>query len=124
MSNAISWFELPAQDLGRAQRFYEKVLGASLRAETFAGMEMAIFPYEHPTGIGGALVKDARFRPSPDGAVVYLPARGGLDGCLARAAAAGGKVVMPRTDIGDPGFIALIVDTEGNRVGLHEPKAR
>ncbi len=120
MKNAINWFELPVQDLGRAQEFYETVLCVKLRGETFAGKPMAIFPYAE--GVGGALVKDARFRPSPDGAVVYLDVRGELDGCLARAQAAGGKVVLPRTDIGAPGFIGMIVDTEGNHVGLHEPR--
>lgn len=123
MKNAITWFELPAQDLARAQRFYETLLGAKLKAERFNGMEMALFPYQQGAGVGGALVKDARFRPSADGAVVYLDAGAGLDGCLARAEAAGGKVVMPRTDIGEPGFIALVVDTEGNRVGLHQARA-
>jgi predicted enzyme related to lactoylglutathione lyase len=123
MTNAISWFELPAQDLARARRFYETVLRVSLKAEVIAGMDMALFPYEPGKGVGGALVRDARFRPSPDGAVVYLGAGADLDGCLARVEATGGRVVMPRTDIGAPGFIALIVDSEGNRVGLHEPRA-
>jgi predicted enzyme related to lactoylglutathione lyase len=123
MTNAINWFELPAQDLARARTFYETVLRISLRPEVFAGMDMALFPFERGRGVGGALVKDARFRPSPDGAVVYLGAGGSLDGCLARVEQAGGRVLMPRTDIGAPGFIALIVDTEGNRVGLHEPRA-
>jgi len=30
--------------------------------------------------------------------------------------------VLPKTDIGDPGFIALVRDTEGNVVGLHAPR--
>lgn len=120
MKNAINWFELPVQDLARAQNFYETVLGAPLRPETFAGLSMAIFPFTG--GVGGALVKGELFRPSPDGAVVYLDTGAGLDGCLERVARAGGKVVMPRTDIGEPGFIAMVVDTEGNRVGLHQAR--
>ena len=36
---------------------------------------------------------------------------------------AGGKMVMPKTDIGPPGFIAIMVDTEGNSVGLHSARA-
>jgi predicted enzyme related to lactoylglutathione lyase len=119
MKNAANWFELPTADLERARRFYEVVLGLKLKQEVFGGIPMAIFPYQD--GVGGALLRDDRYRPSPDGAVVYLDATGALDACLARVAAAGGKVVVPRTDIGEPGFIALVIDTEGNRVGLHDP---
>jgi uncharacterized protein len=118
MKNAINWFELPVVNLERAQRFYEAVLGTKLRAEAVGGIPMAIFPYAE--GVGGALVKDVRHRPSADGTLVYLNAGGGLNAALSRIEAAGGKVVLPRTDIGDPGFIAILVDTEGNRVGLHQ----
>jgi predicted enzyme related to lactoylglutathione lyase len=31
-------------------------------------------------------------------------------------------VVQPKTDIGPPGFIALVRDTEGNVVGLHSER--
>jgi predicted enzyme related to lactoylglutathione lyase len=122
MTNAISWFEIPVQDLPRAQRFYETVLGAKLKPELFFGLEMAIFTRGAPGAVGGALVKGTAFRPSADGAVVYLDTGAGLDAALARVEAAGGKVVLPRTDIGGPGFIALVVDTEGNRVGLHQAR--
>lgn len=120
--NAVDWFELPARDLARAQRFYETVLGLKLEVETFGGTPNALFPYED--GVGGALVQDARHQPSADGTVVYLNATGRLDDCLKRIEAAGGKVVMPKTDIGEPGFIAMMLDTEGNRVGLHEDAGR
>lgn len=116
--NAVTWFELPVRDMERAQRFYETVLGAKLRAELFGGKPNAIFPYA--AGVGGALVQDAHLKPAADGAVVYLNASGQLDDCLKRIEAAGGKVLLPRTDIGDPGFIAMMLDTEGNRVGLHD----
>ena len=118
----MNWFELAVSDLGRARAFYEVVLGAPLRPETFGGMAMAIFPYGEG-GVGGALVEDARFTPSADGALVYLDTRGALDACLARVGPAGGRVLMPRTDIGPPGFIAVVLDTEGNKVGLHMARA-
>jgi predicted enzyme related to lactoylglutathione lyase len=54
---------------------------------------------------------------------MYLNCNGTLDACLARVKDAGGQVVMPKTDIGDPGFIALVMDTEGNTVGLHSERA-
>ncbi len=122
MKTPINWFELPVTDLARARAFYESVLGVSLRQETFIGMPMALFPYDEG-GVGGALVKGANLAPSRDGAVVYLDTHGALDACLSRVAPAGGKVLLPRTDIGAPGFIALVEDTEGNRVGLHMPRA-
>ncbi len=121
MKTPITWFELPTTDLARARRFYETVLSVSLHEEVFGGMPMALFPYEQG-GVGGALIQDGRTAPSRDGAVVYLDTRGELDACLARVAGAGGKVLVPRTDIGDPGFIALVQDTEGNRVGLHQAR--
>jgi hypothetical protein len=37
----------------------------------------------------------------------------------ARAAAAGGKVERPKFSIGQYGHIALVLDTEGNLIGLH-----
>src|SRR5689334_20953663 len=113
MSNAIDWFEIFVSDLDRAVRFYEKTLGIELRREDFAGKPMAVF-LAAQTGVGGALVRDGERAPvtATAGTLVYLNASGKLDACLERVAAAGGTVVLPKTDIGDPGFIATIKDTE------------
>lgn len=112
------WFELPALDLDRAQVFYEAVLGFPMKRETMGAGEMAVF---QPPGaeIKGAVVKGPMFRPSADGALVYLNAGADLAVPLGKVAAAGGSVVMPKTDISPFGFIAIITDSEGNRVGLH-----
>jgi hypothetical protein len=118
MQNAINWFELPVEQLERAQKFYETLLAIRLKAGLLEGLPMAVFPYAE--GVGGALVKSANHRPATDGAVVYLNANGSLDACLARVAAAGGRLLQGKTDIGDPGFVAILLDTEGNRVGLHD----
>ena len=120
MKDAINWFELPVVDLARAKAFYEQVLSTRLRPELFGDTPMAIFPQAN---VSGALVKDARRKPAADGALVYLNANGVLDACIARIEAAGGKVILPKTDIGDPGHIALFIDTEGNAVGLHAARA-
>jgi len=124
MQNAINWFEIPVADLPRATAFYAEVLRIELRTERFQDTPMAIFPYaaaEH--AVGGALVHDGRRRPSSTGAMVYLNAGTDIRGAVGRAARAGGVVTMPVTDIGAPGFIALIQDTEGNLVGLHEARS-
>lgn len=123
MKAAINWFELPVVDIERAQRFYEQVLDIELKPENLGPTPMALFPYQQP-GTGGALIKDARRKPTSDGALVYLNANGTLDACIARIEKAGGKVLLPKTDIGEPGHIAVLLDTEGNAVGLHSERAQ
>lgn len=111
------WFEIPTRDLDRAQRSYEALLGQSLRREDFGGMPMAVFPYERP-GASGALVSDPRSQPSADGSVVYLGTES-IDPLIERAETAGFQVLMPRTVLpNDIGAIALLIDSEGNRVGI------
>jgi predicted enzyme related to lactoylglutathione lyase len=122
MTHTINWFEIPTNDLDRASRFYEAVLGAAFKREHFdgTGMQMAVFEGAQES-VRGALIADKRRKPVADGALVYLHAQD-LDACLGRIEKAGGSVVMPKTDIGAPGFIALVKDTEGNVVGLHTPR--
>jgi len=122
MQNAINWFELFVNDLDRATRFYEAALEVKLRREEFGGTPMAIFMSAADGAVGGALVKNGR-KPGGEGTLVYLNANGKLDAVLGRIEKAGGTVVQPRTDIGAPGFIAMVKDTEGNVVGLHSERS-
>jgi hypothetical protein len=89
-----------------------------LKREVFGGRPMATFETSDRSDVGGSLVGDAKHTPSESGALVYLDAPD-LDACIGRVEKAGGKVALSKTDIGDPGFIAIVVDSEGNRVGLH-----
>jgi uncharacterized protein len=118
--NAVTWFEIPAADLDRAQRFYESVLGASLRREQMGDEQLAVFAYEQP-GAGGCLQRGARpVAPSRDGTRVYLDASPSLDAALARVERAGGRVATPTVALPPGmGFFAHIEDSEGNIVGLH-----
>lgn len=120
--DALTWFEIPAADIRRATRFYETVLGRSLRPETMGGSTLAVFPYQQP-GVGGCVITGEGYAPSANGAVVYLDAAPKLDVALARVTDAGGRVVLGKTALpGDLGFFAHVIDTEGNRVGLHAPQ--
>ncbi len=118
MKNAVNWFELLTTDLERAAKFYETVLGVTLKRQDFMGTPHAIFTVE---GVGGALILDPKRPPVAGGTTVYLHAPD-LEGALGRVAKAGGKVLLGKTEIGDPGAIAIVQDTEGNFVGLHAPK--
>jgi uncharacterized protein len=54
------------------------------------------------------------------GTLVYLNAGASLDSVLARVIAAGGQIALPRQALPPGmGFFAHIIDSDGNRVGLH-----
>jgi hypothetical protein len=123
--NALNWFEIPVADIDRAQRFYETLLARSMRREQMGPQTLAIFGYDSDGGVGGALLKGAT-APAPglDGSLVYLDASPSLDAVLSRAGELGAQVLLPKLQLpGTIGFIAQIVDCEGNRVGLHSPAA-
>lgn len=119
--DAITWFEIPARDIETAQRFYESLLGATLRRENIGPSTLAVFPYEAGQGVGGCLIAGPTApAPKAEGTLVYLDVNPSLDAALARAEAGGGRVATPRTALPPGmGFFAHIVDTDGNRVGLH-----
>lgn len=116
--NAINWFEIPVSDLARATAFYEDLVQVSLKQESMDGIDMAIFPFEEKS-VTGALVLAPFLSPSATGSLVYLNAEGMLDEAIARAVKNGSEVLLPKMDIGPNGFIAHIMDSEGNRVALH-----
>ncbi len=119
MKNAIVWSEIAVSDLKRATAFYEKLLDAKLKPETFGPFRLACFPYAEGA-VGGCLMHGEGYEPSNSGTVTYLPAEPGIDAALARAAVAGAKILMPKTELpGNQGYIAHLADSEGNRIGLH-----
>lgn len=123
MKNAISWFEIPTTDIDRAQKFYEAIFGITMVPMDMPEMKMRMFPIDNPMeGIGGALVDSGGFhKPSAtDGPLIYLDGNPDVQIVLGKVEAAGGQVLMPKTDIGsDYGFMAVFLDTEGNRIALH-----
>lgn len=125
-NNAVGWFEIPTADMERAMKFYETVFDIKLERNQMGPLDMAWFPWaEGGMGASGSLVYHEEFyKPSTDGVVVYFTAHSGdLAIELARVEPAGGKVVQPKTLIAeDIGYMALIIDSEGNRVALHSRK--
>jgi predicted enzyme related to lactoylglutathione lyase len=118
MSNALNWFEIPASDIKRAVKFYGTILGVELSiAEMMPGYKMAMLPAEE--GVGGGIVQGEGYTPSAVGALVYLNAGEDLAVALSKVESAGGKILVPKTNIGENGFFAFVLDTEGNKVGLH-----
>src|ERR1041384_8251793 len=122
--NAVSWFELPILDTVRAKQFYETILAMEMETKYMeeTDEELTFFPFEPGVvratsgKVSGALVKGKRSQPSAEGTLVYLNAQPSIQPVIDRIAAAGGKVLVPRTEI-MAGYIAVFLDTEGNRVG-------
>lgn len=123
MKHAISWFEIPTTNLNRATTFYETIFGISFSPLDMPNIQMRMFPVESMTeSVGGALVYSGGFHLSSEthGPLVYLNGDPDLQLVLDKVEAAGGKILVPKTEISpDHGFMAVIVDTEGNRIALH-----
>lgn len=124
MASAISWFEIPVTEMDRACKFYSDILGYKIEGQEISmgemTMVMAMLQYNPEAGeIGGALVKTNDHNPSTDGVLVYLNGGEDLNGVLSKIESAGGKVLLPKVPIGENGFMAMFLDTEGNKIGLH-----
>jgi len=120
--NAISWFEIPARDIQRAQTFYETILNLKLTSLDLENFQMRMFPTSDPQGVGGALIYSGDFyKPSAtDGPLVYLNANPDMQKVLDEVEKAGGKITQPKTQISpEYGYMSVIIDTEGNRIALH-----
>jgi predicted enzyme related to lactoylglutathione lyase len=124
--NAISWFEIPATDLDRATKFYEAIFGINLTAMDLPNIKMRMFPLENMMGVGGAIVDSGGFHTpsSTDGPLIYLNGNPDVQNVLDKVQAAGGSIMVPKTEISpEYGFMAVLIDTEGNRIGLHSVPA-
>jgi predicted enzyme related to lactoylglutathione lyase len=123
MKNAISWFEIGNNDLDRATKFYETIFNVNLAPLDLPNIKMRMFPLDDMmTQVGGAVVNSGGFhKPSmTDGPLIYLNGNPDVQSILDRVEAAGGKIMVPKTEISpEYGYMAVIIDTEGNRIGLH-----
>jgi uncharacterized protein len=120
--NAISWFEIPATDINRAQKFYEAIFDIAMIPLDLPNIKMRMFPLDDMMGIGGSLCDSSGFHKpsSTDGPLIYLNANPDVQIVLDRIEAAGGKIMVPKTQISpEYGYMAVFIDTEGNRVALH-----
>jgi uncharacterized protein len=124
MINPVSYFEIPVTDMDRAMRFYTSLFGVDFERQTVDGYDMALFPFD-PDGHGasGALAKGDVYVPSKTGPILYFRVAD-LDSVLKRAEAQGAKILYPKKDIGENGFVAEIEDSEGNRLALSMAKPK
>jgi predicted enzyme related to lactoylglutathione lyase len=122
MGNPVGWFEIYVQDMARAKRFYETVLGTTLQKLDSPALEMWSFPGEQGGyGTPGALVSMKGVPSGGNSTIVYFMSAD----CAVpegRVEKAGGRIEKKKFSIGQYGFISLVLDTEGNMIGLHSMK--
>lgn len=119
--NVVGWFEIYVNDMDRAKAFYEAVFQVQLQPLPAMGQIEAMWAFawvDNAYGAPGALVKMPMKEAGAGGTIVYFSCAD-VSVESARAETAGGQVVLPRMAIGDYGFIALVMDTQGNMIGLH-----
>jgi uncharacterized protein len=120
--NPIIWFEIYVQDMSRARAFYESVFEVKLEKLGSTEIEMWGFPMEmNGIGASGALVKIKGVASGGNSTLVYFS----CEDCAVeadRVVQHGGALDREKMSIGQYGFIALAVDSEGNMIGLHSMK--
>jgi predicted enzyme related to lactoylglutathione lyase len=120
-------FEIPAEDLDRAKKFYGAVFGWTLQTTPMPGggeytsvvttpvNEQTQIPAE-PGAINGGMMERSATTPAP---VITIDVDA-IDVALKHVEAEGGTTVQPRTEIPGMGAFAYFKDSEGNVMGLWE----
>jgi predicted enzyme related to lactoylglutathione lyase len=120
----VQHFEIPVDDVDRAQKFYEDVFSWNMQKwsnPTDPSQEYFMFETSDESGnkgIGGGLMK----RQSPQQTVTNYVTVSSIDEYTSKVEQSGGKIIMPKTEIPDMGYIVVFMDTENNMLGLYEAK--
>jgi predicted enzyme related to lactoylglutathione lyase len=121
LENPVGWFEIYVQDMNRAKAFYEAVLKTHFEKidSPDPKLEMLAFPMSmNESGCSGTLAKMEGVPSGGNSTLIYFK----CDDCgveASRVEPAGGHIHLEKMAIGNYGFIALAIDTEGNMFGLH-----
>lgn len=130
MENTIVWADIPVSDMDRAIKFYSAVLQQEIKTvEGMDGVALIAPPpgldpsqMQGPMPVSFDLALSENQKPSTEGCTIYLNSGGDPEGMMQRAVDAGGKILMPVTDMGQMvGSIGFFLDSEGNRIGVHKP---
>ena len=122
MKNMLNWFEIAVSDFDRAKKFYDTIFGINIQSMDFGGVKMGFLPMDEGK-VSGALCFGPDYRPSMDGSLIYLNGNPDLGEVLSKVESAGGRVLQSKRQISpEYGYMALFVDSEGNRMALHSNK--
>jgi len=117
----LAWFEIPASDISRAQRFYEAIFKIKMSYEENEHYKTTFFPI-HKDRVGGSIVQGPGYTPGGEGSKVYLNGYPDLQLILDKVEDAGGEILVPKSPLGTTGYFAWFKDSEGNKIALHSKK--
>ncbi len=120
MKKPVQWFEIPTTELERAKCFYTKVFDLEFQFIEMPDSKMYMFGVPDMIGSAGCLLQSTESKPSAEGSVIYFSCEDEATQ-EGRVEEAGGKLLFPKTNIGEFGFFAQFIDSEGNRI-LHSNK--
>ncbi|WP_396632020.1 VOC family protein [Maribacter sp. R86514] len=117
--NPVNWFDINVSNLNTAKEFYETVFNIKLVDFPIEFGKQAGFPFD-PKGLNitGALVEKEDFKPNGNNTIIYFES----EDCITEenlVEKAGGKVIRSKMSIGEFGFISILLDRDGNTIGLH-----
>nr|MBA3751141.1 VOC family protein [Nitrosopumilus sp.] len=119
----VQHFDIPIDDLDRAQKFYNDVFGWDMKkVSNPVNPQVELWMCETEDlngnkGITGGLMK-RKSLPTVTNYIAVLS----IDECVSKIEQSGGKVTVPRTEIPNIGFFAMFQDSENNLFGLFEAK--
>lgn len=122
MQHQLVWVDIPVVDLGRAIVFYAAVLGENIVRHEMNGMAFGVLPHAD-TAVAGCLYVSQDNAPSQHGPLIYLSVNGRMEQALLAVSERGGQVLQAKQPIGEHGYRAIVLDSEGNRIALHAQRA-
>jgi predicted enzyme related to lactoylglutathione lyase len=113
-------FELPVDNLERAQKFYSDVFGWKItKWQGPMDYWMVTSGPDSQPGINGALTRRSEMNPATSNTIGVES----VDKAIEAVTKAGGKILMPKSPIPGIGWFTYCADTEGNIFGLMQPDA-
>jgi len=116
----INWFEIPVSSYDRAKAFYESLFSITMETLELGGaFKMGLFPSTKHNEGGAICFHPEFYFPGNQGPLIYLDASPNLSIVAARVEELGGRLlIQPRQITVERGYMALMQDTEGNRIAL------
>ena len=128
MANIV-YFEIPADDVDRAKRFYHSLLGWKIEPTKVSIPDMTSMQYQdiitgesnEVTPMGGTLSMGGMYKRQMNEPIVNYVMVDDIDEKIAMVEKLGGKIAVPKRELESVGQFVIIQDTEGNVIALFKP---